>query len=269
MARSTENAFLEAYHNQLADGHSFADAHGINQSHREHLKVAMAAMEALPPTATQEERDAAQAEVDRHCENVADNNHERPIGAWEKIAYKVVREDFITNGVRSTYDIFGVPQDAVARFGERVAEARLKAVGQLVRDTVLLTRAQRTTKWDEFAQTLNDITLTCNSGRFTYTEGANLPDMLTNEQTFTFDAPGVVVISNIILADDTPEKVLTLNIPPHYKAVLTVSDGTNTETITDNASGIYALSGTDFNAQFNKLTGLYRDRTVTIRAEAE
>ena len=259
----SEQIYISQFNTLFADAHYYVDAFHHRNSYHHHMRGV------TDPDV-----------IEAICSNLEGVQFHSSVGCWMNDLDIYMRGVIIDNPSKSGSFGFvsSLAADAATRWGSQVSIHRERAISQLLQDTILLSHEERQAKWTEFDKTLNDCTLTWRSGQSigtlinkVMTPNVTEPErpILVNE-AFKFDAPAQLRIKGIQLSDTTPAKVLDLDIAPKFKGSITVTDGTNTESITDSAENDYTLTGSDFNTQFDKLTqGLYRDRELVIDIAGE
>ena len=146
-----------------------------------------------------------------------------------------------------------------ALFGALVSIKREREIAALLRRIALFNDANTKAELDTFAATLDDITITWNSGNgiitIVYPDGTmELPHQLYAGVSVTFDAPAKVIVKSITPADSTGA-LFTTDIAPEYKGVLDATRLEERETIIDNAEDTYITTIEKFDEFDEKITG--------------
>lgn len=231
----------------LGDFHSHEDAFHISVA-REHI-----AQDSVGTPNETRDCDAFSATV---------NTGNRAIGCWEDAVKPIIKKAWLAGTYNeSTDNVYRVPQQEFAtRFGEEVSIKREQAIADLLRRTILLSKAERTVQVDAFAMTLNDIKITWQDGngyvQIIYPDGTREPTRrLFPGNYIIFDAPAQVIIDRITQSDTTGT-LFDLAIAPKHKGVITATGGTEErEVITRTAADDYAFTNPTYDEFNAKITG--------------
>ena len=189
------------------------------------------------------------------------NNGSRAIGCWEDAVKPIVKEAWLAGTFNDSPDtVYRTPQEEIAtRFGTEISIKREQEIAALLRRTILLTREQRKTEVDAFADTLNDIKITWRSGngyvQIFYPDGTSEPNRRYFAGNYIiFDAPARAVITRITPADSTGT-LFDLEVAPRHKGIIAAYNGEERENLTNNATDDHVQTIESYEELNRKITG--------------